>query len=37
MTRGQRRFHAGLWLILGPALLVGAALLLAWRPPGIWR
>jgi len=33
MTRGQRRAHAILWLLLGPLLLVGAALLLANRPP----
>ena len=36
MTRGQRRAHAIGWLILGPLLLVGVALLLASRPPVLW-
>ena len=33
MTRGQRKTHALLWLLLGPLLLVSVALLLANRPP----
>ncbi len=33
MTRGQRRVHAGIWLALGPLLLVLLGLALASRAP----
>lgn len=33
MTGPQRKAHLVLWLILGPLVLVGLLLALAWRPP----
>jgi len=35
MNRRQRRAHALIWLVLGPALLVGLAFVLANRPPAL--
>lgn len=32
MTLGQQRFHARLWMILGPALLAALILLVVLRP-----
>ncbi len=32
MTRRQRRFHAALWIVLGPALLAGFVALV-WSGP----
>jgi hypothetical protein len=32
MTSGQRKVHVLLWLVLGPAALVGLILAVLWRP-----
>ena len=32
MTSKQRKIHLLLWLILGPAALLGLVLAVAWRP-----
>jgi len=32
MTGGQRRFHARLWMVLGPVLLVALIALVLLRP-----
>ena len=35
MDIGLRRRHLRIWIVLGPMLVVGAAVLLALRPPPI--
>lgn len=35
MTRGQRRVHASVWMVLGTILLVMLAIATARRPEGI--
>jgi hypothetical protein len=35
MTREQRRFHAKIWLVLGPVLMLGLAALVAGRPASV--
>lgn len=35
MDSGLRRRHLRLWIVLGPMLVIGAAVLLALRPPVI--
>lgn len=32
MTRGQRKMHVLVWLVLGPAAVVGLVLAVMWRP-----
>ena len=32
MIRSARRRHALIWLVVGPLILVGFALAVAWRP-----
>lgn len=35
MTRGQRRVHASVWMVLGALLLVMLAVATARRPEGV--
>jgi hypothetical protein len=35
MTRSLRRWHLLLWLVLGPLLLAGLALSVAFRPEAL--
>ncbi len=35
MNRLQRRWHAGIWLVLEPLILLGLAAALAARPPAL--
>ncbi len=32
MTRTHRRWHAWLWLVIGPLVLLGVILAVKWRP-----